>query len=308
MQYLVKHGIYCLDTNNNNFNNFIEKVTPIITPNDLEVIKGFIKNISRSNLIKIIGIIRTNKYNFQANKEINLYNKIIDELYKELNYKFNKIDKKIEEPNDKVIPQSGSIVNGNPKDFEPDNKTEKVEKEEQVKKVAKLIINNPKDFDTCYNEIFESINNLEDILKPENNKYIENMYGLKIFVQIEKNKNDNTINPYYSLESEPVLDVIDEDKRTFIIYYVKFLLKITENLKGKENKVICVLTMFDFLFRHYNFIISNNKFAQTVYSKINEIIKSDLNVLVDTCLKYYNKPNIVFTWRDNLKNLIETNT
>ena len=101
MEYLVKHGIYCLDsnstnyTNNNNFKNLIEKITPIITPNDLELINKYIKNISRDNLINIIGVIRTNKYNFNNLSQSNLYNKIIDELYKELNYKFNKIEKKL---------------------------------------------------------------------------------------------------------------------------------------------------------------------------------------------------------------------
>jgi hypothetical protein len=51
MEYLLRGEIYYIQRNNSNnvnnsFNNLIEKITTIVTPNDLEVIQGYIKNIS----------------------------------------------------------------------------------------------------------------------------------------------------------------------------------------------------------------------------------------------------------------------
>jgi hypothetical protein len=147
--------------------------------------------------------------------------------------------------------------------------------------------------------------------KPEYKNYVlENMYGMKMLLQIndyKKNNCDDSIvpKPYYELESEPVQTPIDDNKKKFIISFIRFILKINENICGKENKVICVMTLYDFVFRNYDFLIKNNKFAQTVYNKIIELIVTETDNFTDMSLKYYNKPNIVFIWRDILKNLID---
>jgi len=293
MQYLIRGEIIQYESNYyNNFQNLIERITPIITHNDLEIIREYIKNISRNNLINIIGVIRNNKYNFNLLNQTNLYNKIIDELYKELNVKYNKIEKQIEK---KIEKQTTN---------QTDNKIEKAEVKVEEKKPNK-------NFNDCYDNIFDSINNLEDMEKPEYKNYVlENMYGLKMLLQINEYKKNNCDNlivpkPYYELQTEPVLTPIDDDKKVFIISFVKFLLKILENIIGRENKVICVLTIYDFMFRNYNFLIKNKKFAKTFYNKILEMIVTDSDIFVDMSMKYYNKPNIVFIWRDHIKNLID---
>lgn len=298
MQYLVRGDLLQFDrnNNNNNFNNFIEKITPIITSNDLEIIQGYIKNISRSNLINIIGIIRNNKYNFNSLNQTNLYNKIIDELYKELNWRYNKIEKQLEPPTNQT------------------NQTNKVENKAEVKAEAEVKVEERKpnkDFKDCYDEIFDSINNLEDMEKPEYKNYVlENMYGLKMLLQVneyKKNNCDNSIapKPYYELVLEPVFSIYNEDKKKFIISFVKFLLKIIENISGRENKTIGVLTIYDFMFRNYDFLTNHRSFAKTFYNKIIEMIVTDSDIFVDMSMKYYNKPNIVFIWRDHIKNLID---
>jgi hypothetical protein len=277
MEYLQRGEIYYIQKNNSNnvnnsFNNLIEKITTIVTPNDLEVIQGYIKNISRDNMINIIGIIRTNKYNFNSLNQKNLYNKIIDELYKQLDYKFNKIEKKVEQLTNK---------------FEN------------------------KDFNDCYDGIFNLINNMGDIQKPEfKNHVLEKMYGLRMLIQIndyKKNNSDDSIvpKPYYELESEPIQTPIEETKKPFIFSFIRFILKINENIIGKENKVICVMTLYDFVFRNYDFLIKNYKFAVSVYNKIIELIRDNSNIIVDISMEYYNKPNIIFIWRDHIKNLID---
>ncbi len=302
MQYLVRGELLQFESNNNNnnFNNFIEKITPIITSNDLEIIQGYIKNISRSNLINIIGVIRNNKYNFNSLNQTSLYNKIIDELYKELNWRYNKIEKQLEQTTN----QTNKI--------EKVEKVEKVENKVEVKAEVKVEERKPnKDFKDCYDEIFDSINNLEDMEKPEYKNYVlENMYGLKMLLQVneyKKNNCDNSIvpKPYYELVSEPVFSIYNEDKKKFIISFVKFLLKIIENINGRENKVICVLTMYDFMFRNYDFLTNHGSFTKTFYNKIIEMIVTDSDIFVDMSLKYYNKPNIVFIWRDHIKILID---
>ena len=123
----------------------------------------------------------------------------------------------------------------------------------------------------------------------------------------KKNNSDDSIvaKPYYELESEPVQTPIDEIKKPFIFSFIRFILKINENIIGKENKVICVITLYDFIFRNYDFLIKNIKFAVSVYNKLIELIRDNLDIIVDLSMKYYNKPNIVFIWRDHIKNLID---
>ena len=63
------------------FDNLLSRISFIIDKNDYTDINNNIINISRENLINIIGIIRNNKYKFKSANKLELYNKIIDGLY-----------------------------------------------------------------------------------------------------------------------------------------------------------------------------------------------------------------------------------
>ncbi len=110
-----------------------------------------------------------------------------------------------------------------------------------------------------------------------------------------------------SIQLTPI--VPNEYNKIETVAVIKFLLKIIDSTI-KKNKIFISLTIFDYIFRNYNIVKEHQKFAKTVYDKIEEFL-SDPNT--KTSIKNELTPkgydeNVFEIWKEVLKNELTKDT
>jgi len=75
------------------------------------------------------------------------------------------------------------------------------------------------------------------------------------------------------LQLEPInLDIMfDKDARKEYINYSKLLLYITDNIDGKIQKIFVSITIFDYVFKNFGFVLKEFKYMETLYNKLDEL-------------------------------------
>ena len=234
--------------------NLLSKIGSIIDKEDYVNINKNITNISRENLINIIGILRNNKYKFKSVSKFELYNKIIDGLY------FN------------------------------------------IKKY-KINISNIDYYKSNYELVHLDIKTNNDLTNSIYlNCIIENIHGLEVLVKVLNNKT-NILE--YKLQIIPNEDIeFTEPYNKFMISSISLLLRIFAYY-DKLKRIIILITIFDYIFRNYNFIKNNKKFAKTVVDKMNEFIKLNLEDIIPILKKYYDNENALIIWSTYIENIIK---
>ncbi len=273
-------------------------ISYIVGKNDYNLIENYKNSISRENIINIIELIRNNKYKFKINKNIFLYNKIIRELHNSIQfYSIPKI-----EPLLQVKEEEKVVVKDEEKNVLVKKKVViKKEEKEVVIKEEKLTEEEIYNFK---NEgiVIDDIETINDLVKSRYlNLFLEEVPELEVIVSLH---NDNKYESKYVLVSEPCFNV-DKDK-TIIINIVRMFLKLVENEK-KPNKVLLIITQFNYLFRNYQFITEHKKFAQTFLNKITEFINEDYDKITDKLKLYYDKVNFLEIWKQHLEKLVNNN-
>ena len=232
--------------------NLLSKIGSIIDKEDCVDINKNITNISRENIINIIGIIRNNKYKFKSVSKLELYNKIIDGLYVNISaYKVN--------------------------------------------------ISNVNYYKSKYESIHSDIKTNNDLTNSIYlNCLIENIPGLEVLVNIINNK----VN-IYQLQIIPNEDIeFTESYNKFMISSISLLLRIFAYY-DKLKRIIVSITIFDYIFRNFNFIKNNKKFAKAVVDKMNEFIKLNLEDIIPILKKYYDNENALVIWTTHIENIIK---
>ena len=236
------------------FDNLLSRISFIIDKNDYTDINNNIINISRENLINIIGIIRNNKYKFKSANKLELYNKIIDGLYDNM-------------------------------------------KTYQINLANKNYYNN--NYDYIHTNI-KTNNNLIDSIYL---KYIiENIPGLQVLVDVVRNK---------PIILEYKLQIIPNEDIEFTVPYNKFMISSISlmirvfNDYDKYKRIIISITIFDYIFRNFNFVKNNKKFAKVIVDKIKEFLNLNLEDINQVLKKYYDNENALVIWSTYIENIIK---
>lgn len=139
------------------------------------------------------------------------------------------------------------------------------------------------------------------LLEKLNVKLLSKKYPLFDLFLIENNlieKNDNT---QYEIQIKPIVEK-DVDKDEFI-KVIKFLLKLCEIVKGKNNKVLIVLIMYDYIFKNFSFCLNYKKFGTQMKNKLMEF-KFEADIFKNIENKYNLVPDIITKWYDEIDKLI----
>lgn len=139
------------------------------------------------------------------------------------------------------------------------------------------------------------------LLEKPNVKLLSKKYPLFDLFLIENNlieKNDNTI---YKIQIKPNIEK-DVDKNKFT-EETKFLLKLCEIVKGKNNKVLIVLIVYDLIFKNFSFCLKYKKFGIQIKNKLTEF-KFDNDTFTNMENKYNLEPDIIAKWNDEIDKLI----
>lgn len=134
------------------------------------------------------------------------------------------------------------------------------------------------------------------LLENPNVKLLSKKYPLFDLFIIEKN--DNT---RYEFKIKPIIEKnIDKDK---FIGETRFLLKLCEITKGKKNKVLIVLIMYDFIFKNFSFCLNYKKFGTQIKNKLMEF-KFEADIFLNMENKYNLEPDIIIKWSKEIDKII----
>lgn len=227
--------------------------------------------MNKLEIIQEINTLKRNKYKCQNTEQ----------YY----YKLNSLYKKLSDANGKTISQPI-------KEVQPVQPVQIIYKDElnlsdddKISKVIDDIIN----FGTH-----------SYLLENPNVKLLSKKYPLFDLFLIENNfieKNDNTI---HEIKIKPN---VEKNVNTFFIKEVKFMLKLCEIVKGKNNKVLIIIMIFDLIFKNFSFCLNNKKFGIQIKNKIREF-KLDIDIFNNLENKYNLEPNIIIKWCNEIDKLI----
>lgn len=234
------------------FDNLLSRISFIIDKNDYTDINNNIINISRENLINIIGIIRNNKYKFKSINKLELYNKIINGLYDNM-------------------------------------------------KIFQINLANKNYYNKNYDYIHTNIKTNNNLIDSMYLKYIiENIPGLQVLIDVENNKSN-----IYQLQIIPNEDIeFTEQYNKFMISSISLMIRVFSDY-DKFKRIIISLTIFDYIFRNFNFIKNNPKFAKAVVGKMKEFLNINLEDINQVLKKYYDNENALVIWSTYIENIIK---
>lgn len=213
------------------------------------------------NLLESINILKKNKRYFVSNDD---YLKILTNLYNEIS------QKNLSNSNEK-LKELDSFDNIGLENFNKDEK----------------------------NKIFEDILssfNFESIFKINNinklvliNPLFELLFVENKLIELDSAKK-------YHIQTEPLFD---QYNKQYIVDIIKILLKICGSSYGYRNKILVSIIIYDILFKNFQFIIDNKKFAITVKNKLIEF-KKDTYKFDEICDSYNLEKNILNKWSEIL--------
>jgi hypothetical protein len=233
--------------------NLLFKIGSLIDKEDYVDINKNITNISRENLINIIGIIRNNKYKFKSASKLELYNKIIDGLYNNIS-------------------------------------------------IYKVNTSNINYYKSNYETIHSNIKTSDDLVKSIYlNCIIENIPGLQVLIDILNNKTNIEQNQF-KLQIIPNEDIeFTQPYNKFMISSLNLMMQIFIHF-DKLKRIIISITLFDYIFRNFNFVKNNKKFGKAVVDKLKEFINLNLDDIIPILKKYYNNENALIIWTTYVEN------
>lgn len=139
------------------------------------------------------------------------------------------------------------------------------------------------------------------LLEKPNVKLLSKKFPLFDLFLIENNLIEKNPNVQYKIQIEPIVekDVDDDD----LIYGIKFLLKMCEIVKGKNNKALIVLIIYDIIFKNFSFCLKHKKFGIDLKNKIIEL-KSDIETFNVLENKYNLEPDVITKWYNEIEKII----
>jgi hypothetical protein len=210
-----------------------------------------------SNLLETINILKRNKRYFAS---IDDYLKILTNLYNEISQKnLMNVDigiKELDGLDDIVL-----------EDFSNDEK------------------------DKIFDEILKSFN-FESILKIKNINKLVLINSLFELLFIEINLIELDPNKKYHIQTEPIFEIYNKQD---VVNIIKILLKMCYSVVGIKKKVLISIILFDTIFKNFQLTIDNQKFGETVKTKLDEF-KKENDVFNEVCEKYNLEKNILDKW------------
>lgn len=225
--------------------------------------------MNKLEIIKEINTLKRNKYKCQN--------------IEQYSYKLNSLYKKLSDANGKTISQP--IKEGQP-----------------VKIIYKDELNLSDD--EKIDKVIDDIMNFAThsyLLEKLNVKLLSKKYPLFDLFLIENNLIEKNDNIRYEIQIKPKVEN-DVDNAKFI-EESKFLLKLCEIVIGKNNKVLIVLIMYDYIFKNFSFCLKYKKYGITIKNKTIEL-KLDADIFNDMENKYNLEPDIITKWCDEIDKLI----
>lgn len=219
--------------------------------------------MNKLEIIQEINTLKRNKYKCQNTEQ----------YY----YKLNSLYKKLSDTNGKTILQPVQIIYKDELNLSDD---------EKIYKVIDDIIN----FGTH-----------SYLLENPNVKLLSKKYPLFDLFLIENNLIDKNDNTRYEIKIKPIIEKnVDKDE---FIGETRFLLKLCEITKGKKNKVVIILIMYDFIFKNFSFCLNYKKFGTQMKNKLMEF-KFEADIFKNMENKYNLEQDIITKWYDEIDKLI----
>ena len=231
--------------------------------------------MNKLEIIQEITTLKRNKYKCQN----------LEQYY----YKLNSLYKKLSNANGKTITH-------------PIEEIEKIEPVQQVQIIYQDELNLIDD-DKIYNVIenIMKIGTHSYLLEKSDVKLVSKKYPLFDLFLIENNLIEKNVNVQYKIQIEPIVEKnVNVDD---LVYGIKFLLKMCEIVKGKNNKALIVLIVYDMIFKNFSFFLKHKKFGTEVKNKIMEF-KSDIEIFKVLENKYNLEPDVITKWEDAIEKLI----
>lgn len=77
------------------------------------------------------------------------------------------------------------------------------------------------------------------------------------------------------LQLEPInlYKIYNENEHKEYVEYNKLLLNLAPNIYGKIQKIFISITIYDYIFKNFGFLLKHFKFTTTVYNKLDEFIQ-----------------------------------
>jgi hypothetical protein len=157
----------------------------------------------------------------------------------------------------------------------------------------------------CLLDKILEINNFNEFLNLKDFKQL--VYKNSLFkILLNENKtllNKNNLTQLEDLSKEKFslqINPIENYEKKMIVKEIKTLLKICEIAKGKINKVIIVLIIYDTVFKNFKIVTEHEKFKIVVSAKINEIIENNMEEFNLVFNKYNLDINAIYKWQEIL--------
>ena len=168
-------------------------------------------------------------------------------------------------------------------------------------KIYQIKISNMNYYKSNYELVHTNIKTNNDLT---NSKYldciIENIPGLEVLVNVLNNKTN-----IYQLQIIPNEDTeFTEPYNKFMISSISLMLRVFGYYYDKYKRIIISISIFDYIFRNFNFIKNNKKFAKVVVDKMKEFLNLNLEDINQVLKKYYDNENALIIWTTYIENII----
>lgn len=225
--------------------------------------------MNKLEIIQEINTLKRNKYKYQNTEQ----------YY----YKLNSLYKKLSDANGKTISQQVQPVQD-----------------------IKIIYNDELNLsdDEKISKVIDDIMNFAThsyLLEKLNIKLLSKKYPLFDLFLIENNLIEKNDNIRYEIQIKPNVEK-DVDNTEFVEVN-KFLLKLLEITKGKNNRVLIILILFDYIFKNFSFCLNHKKFGIQIKNKLIEF-KIDAEIFKNIENKYNLEPYILTKWSKEIEKLI----
>ena len=82
------------------------------------------------------------------------------------------------------------------------------------------------------------------------------------------------------------------------------MLRVFGYYYDKYKRIIISISIFDYIFRNFNFIKNNPKFGKAVFDKMKEFLNLNLEDINQVLKKYYDNENALVIWSTYIENII----
>lgn len=240
------------------------------------------------NIIDCVKILKKNKNSFD---NINDYNKILTNLYKQYSIMSELEENTIKKLNIETL----NSLNDSFEDININDISDEINKSNKYKNFlvqfsnvkSRLQANTIKniDFFSSKHKLFEIYLIINDIIQIPSNS------NLKIYI-VQENPITNSSNKDFSSEIKVLLNLFD-------------VMNVGDENILRKSKAVILIAMYDIIMKNYKIVINNNKFCAIIKNKFDEILNNPriMNTIKQISCEFIINENFIDTWTEIFENI-----